>query len=283
MGSQGNGVGDSNSLKKGDIMYFKQQTITPEVARLMLSRNFRNRRINERRVQILTSDILKGNWTDTPQPIAVDSDGNLLDGQHRLTAVVKANMPVKMTVAYDVPKNAVIDRVLERSSGEALYMRNLISKPMSARDAQAVVNRYLSISKSAESKVMSDTDKVAFINQNEENILKAISLSRQGASRDALCKRAGIQTALFAALLNGVNEEELRRFTVAVNTGFMESAEQSAAIILRNYTIENPVTGESASKELCACAQMAIRDFVAKNPRRNKYRRKSHIYIKTEE
>jgi hypothetical protein len=45
-----------------------------------------------------------GAWrADSPQPIATDSDGLLIDGAHRLTAVILSGLPIVMPHAYDVP------------------------------------------------------------------------------------------------------------------------------------------------------------------------------------
>lgn len=265
-------------------MYFTQKTITPEIATQMLSANVHNRRLNAKRIQTLMSDMKNGNWTESPQPICFDTQNKLIDGQHRLSAVVRSGVPVVMTVAYDVPRNAVLDKGLERSTGDALFMRGVISIEMSKRDAQAVVNRYLSITNGASrANTMSDTSKIEFINRNEELISKAISISRLGNKRDTICKRAGIQAAILGALMEGVSEEKLTSFARVVNSGFMESPEQSSAVVLRNYALEHPTTGEAAANKLCACAEMAIRDFVSGTPRRQKYRRKFHIYIKAAE
>jgi hypothetical protein len=68
--------------------------ITPDMARNMLTSNPVNRRLSERAVSDLAKAILNNDWQITHQGIAFYDDGTLADGQHRLTAVVKANVPV---------------------------------------------------------------------------------------------------------------------------------------------------------------------------------------------
>lgn len=80
-------------------MNFVQQVVTPEMAAEMLRHNVLNRRLNKTRVQTLISAIKNGTWTESPQPICFDKDGNLIDGQHRLEAIVRAEVPVVMTIA----------------------------------------------------------------------------------------------------------------------------------------------------------------------------------------
>lgn len=253
-----------------------RQEITPEIARDMLKNNPRNRKINEKRVATLVHDILNGQWTDSPTPISLNSEGELLDGQHRLMAISKSDRAVQMYVAYDVPNGTVFDKSIERKSGDALYMRGLIDKNVSGNRVISVVNRYMAI---CGNRSPSDTDRANFINEFGSNILKAISISKTGVTR-AICDKAGCQTAIFAALNKGVSEESLRSFAKCANTGFMESPTESAAVILRNYIHENKLVGSTAADALTAYTQMCIRDYVANTPRRQKYKNLTHVYIK---
>lgn len=261
-------------------MQFKEITITPQMAAEMLSHNMKNRRLNYKRVKAYSKDILSGQWTLSPTPISFSGDGTLVDGQHRLSAVIAANTPVNMVVAYDVPRESVIDRGLPRDSGSALYIRGIIDGAVSGRNHMAIVNRYLSVVNGGTD--IQDYERASFINENQDAMLMAMEISHNG-SRNPLCKKAPIQTAIMAALISGVSEDVLSTFAYVVNTGFMSDATQSSAIVLRNYILENNVSGYSASDAMAACAQMAIRDFVNKSERQVKYRRKYHVYINGKE
>ena len=79
--------------------------ITPQWASQILeTRNPQNRKLSERTVSRYANDIMCGNWCLTHQGIAFDENGDLLDGQHRLAAVVKAAKPVQMMVTSGIPK-----------------------------------------------------------------------------------------------------------------------------------------------------------------------------------
>lgn len=52
--------------------------------------NTHNRNIRESKVRKYTHDMLKGDWLETGEPIKVSKTGVLLDGQHRLLALVRA-------------------------------------------------------------------------------------------------------------------------------------------------------------------------------------------------
>jgi hypothetical protein len=53
-------------------------------------------------VRSLAEAMRRGDWIVTHQGIAFDIHGVLVDGQHRLAAVVEAEVPVEMTVFTDV-------------------------------------------------------------------------------------------------------------------------------------------------------------------------------------
>src|SRR5687767_6498481 len=79
--------------------------VTPQLAAKWLRRNVVFRSINDKHVRALVWAIRNGAWRLTHQGIAFDKDGHLIDGQHRLTAVVKANIAVPMCVTAGVERS----------------------------------------------------------------------------------------------------------------------------------------------------------------------------------
>lgn len=108
-------------------MHMKVMTVTPALARDWLQRNAHNRNLSERTVGVYARDMIAGRWALTSEPIAFDPDGNLLNGQHRLSAVALANVSVPMSVVFDAPRDqfAVIDQGLRRSTGQVLAMEGV--------------------------------------------------------------------------------------------------------------------------------------------------------------
>ncbi len=82
------------------------QTVTPEIATHFLQKNQGNRDYRKNWVAHLSRIIKDGEWMVTHQGIAIDKSGNLIDGQHRLLAIIDSGMPVQMNVSYDVEANA---------------------------------------------------------------------------------------------------------------------------------------------------------------------------------
>jgi len=80
--------------------------VTPDYARKLLEKNTDNRNIRVQVVNHLAEVIKNGAWCLTHQGIAISENGVILDGQHRLSAIVKANVAVEMAVSTDVPEEA---------------------------------------------------------------------------------------------------------------------------------------------------------------------------------
>lgn len=108
-------------------MRFSVETISPNMAQDLLQQNFNNRKLNQARVAAMARDIAAGKWRLTPQGIAISKAGRLLDGQHRLTAVVQANCAVRMTVVRDCDELAqrFIDLGDQRSLQNELQMEGV--------------------------------------------------------------------------------------------------------------------------------------------------------------
>ncbi len=99
-------------------------TITPEVAAEMLKRNEGNRNPRHQHVTLLSRAMEAGQWIDTGDTIKFDTNGRLLDGQHRLLAVLQSKTPVRMDVAFGIDPEAFdrIDTGYSRTTGQLLSM-----------------------------------------------------------------------------------------------------------------------------------------------------------------
>ena len=83
-----------------------QETITPELAEQFLSMNVSNRPMNMKHVAALAGSISRGEWMFTGESIKASSEGVLLDGQHRLAAIVKSGIAIDMIVVRGLPSEA---------------------------------------------------------------------------------------------------------------------------------------------------------------------------------
>lgn len=98
------------------------ETITPKKAIEYLEPNRENRKVRQDRVDRYAREMEKGHWMMSGDPIRFGGDGRLLDGQHRLLAVVKCNKPVEFVVIRDLQDDVfrILDSGLVRNNGDAL-------------------------------------------------------------------------------------------------------------------------------------------------------------------
>lgn len=80
----------------------RTQTVlwTPTKAKEALKKMAPNRRVRSSLVARFASDMKAGRWRLTHQGIAFNGKGKLIDGQHRLVAVIESGMSVEMQVSY---------------------------------------------------------------------------------------------------------------------------------------------------------------------------------------
>lgn len=101
------------------------ESVTPAVAQEWLDTyNVLNRKLKPRVVAMYARDMANGDWVFNGDTIRFDTDGNLLDGQHRLHAVVQSGVTVPMLVIWglDPASRVVIDSGAKRSKGDALQL-----------------------------------------------------------------------------------------------------------------------------------------------------------------
>ena len=98
---------DQQSKAKPSVYRF---FVTPEMAMDWLENyNTNNRRLSEKRIQVMARDIAEGRWRLTHVGIAFATDGTLIDGQHRLWAVIEAGIAVEFFVWRNVdPKTMMV-------------------------------------------------------------------------------------------------------------------------------------------------------------------------------
>lgn len=103
--------------------YNEEILITPDLAREYLAKNTTgNRQQRERKIAIFASDMLEGRWKrHTAETIKFNTKGIVVDGQHRLRAVIKANTSVWFECAFNIPDENfdVLDSGTARSFGDA--------------------------------------------------------------------------------------------------------------------------------------------------------------------
>lgn len=98
-------------------------SVTPEMAKQWLDTNAKNnRKLRKGIVARYASDMIKNRWQVTGEAIKFAVDGRLIDGQHRLNAVLLSKKTIQVAVVRGLPADAmkVLDTGQSRSAGDAL-------------------------------------------------------------------------------------------------------------------------------------------------------------------
>lgn len=110
-------------IAEGDVKEFRANAIvevTPDLARTLLERNESNRTPTQGRISSYAKQMLAGEWTLNGETIKIDNEGRLIDGQNRLSAVVKAGVAVTMEISVGMPTTSftTIDTGKCRTAGD---------------------------------------------------------------------------------------------------------------------------------------------------------------------
>lgn len=111
-------------------------TVTPEMAVQILERNELNRPLNDQHVHRIARQITEGKWKFNGDTIKISSDHSVVDGQHRLWAIIEAKQAVDTIIVTGIERDAfaTIDTLRKPRSGSdvialagTLKYRNMIA------------------------------------------------------------------------------------------------------------------------------------------------------------
>lgn len=202
-------------------MYFKVMIMTPEMAASILETNERNRTPNRDKLEKLVYDIKHGYFELTHQAIAIDENGKLIDGQHRLKAVVESGMCAPMVVAFNAPTSVNMDIGTKRTMKQALYMAGEIEKGSIEYDnltftlVSFVVWRVFG----EERKRKMTSTNMHNLYMNLKDLVDPIVEIARGAKGTGRCRGAAILYAMMCAYNSGVDIETLKKWHKIVETG----------------------------------------------------------------
>ncbi len=134
------GAGEPNPLEKNGQPVAAERglrsqwmDVTPELAKLWLGNNFRNRPISEDVIAAYARDMTNGVWVPTHQGVAFNDRDELIDGQHRLHAIIRSGKTVRMMVTFGLPSKIegsemttmdAVDRGRTRSVADQLKIQH---------------------------------------------------------------------------------------------------------------------------------------------------------------
>lgn len=254
------------------------ETITPEKAKQYLDHNCVNRRISSDRVKSYAIDMKNKQWEFNGEAIQFNQKGELINGQHRLTAIVKSGVSVKMMVMRNLPNEITLfDRGRTRSVADGMIIDGIDkSIATSLNCAMAKLHYYLQLGTT----VVSDSMIRNFIMNHMDTLILMrdnglLLRGTKSGSKIMNTSCAIIQLPVMYAIECDVPVETLKKFIDIVRTGFYDSPDQSAAVVIRNDLVSGSIDASKGSmgdkKANCYKVEKGIDDFVKKYPRRKSY------------
>lgn len=237
------------------------ELMTPERADSILkNQNSKNRSIRLRSVEKIAFDIIAGKWRVTHQPIAFSRDGELLDGQHRLSAIVKAKQPVRLYVKYGLDEECmdVIDTGICRTASDTLRLR--FSAKSSSTAAAGI--KHLFVYRRYPATVWTNIVKPShseiseYYAENQDIVNEATEVALVAHRRLRRLSKTAIATVfLLVHELNG-NLDNYKKFIESLSKG-TELPEDSPLAAYRNFLINSatrePYPQQSGIANLIQC------------------------------
>jgi len=230
-------------------MQITVETITPETAASILAKNLSNRPISGRHVDFLTAQIKGGYFLETGDSIKISKEGELIDGQHRLSAVVRSGVPIVCAIARDVDRSVfeVLDTGRARSSSDVLAVsgfRNANNLAAAARFIllhKAGLNSRAAqgdVSDAIQSDFQSNKKVLDFVEANADAIQEAVSFAAV-----AYKKCRFVATSEYAAyyyIFSEKSKEDARFFWEKFASG--SNLDEKSPILLLRRALERNVT-----------------------------------------
>lgn len=224
-----------------DVMQTYTVDVTPEMAKRWLEKhNHRNRSIRGRNVRLLAAEMQRGRFAVNGDPIRFDTNRELLDGQHRLAAVVESGITLKNQLVVcnlDPGVMETIDTGAKRRLSDQLKINgvaNAVVVAAAARICVCIEHGDLGLTYNFPDSEFSD---FARIRESE------IQTAFKEASR--ICTAVGGAPAVYTAGLfyaMDYDKTKTKDFVKGVASG-EELKKGDPALTFRNYALRNYVGG----------------------------------------
>lgn len=229
-------------------MNVKVEKITPEMAESYLGRNMVNRHLNKDRVAQYALDMATGKWELNGEAIRFNKDGRLIDGQHRLSAIVKSGTSIRMVVMRDIENSVTIyDRGRNRSITDQFQIAGMDTAL--GNNSNVAICRLHYIVQAGVSQVPDSLVKEFLLNYEQSLLIVRDICKKAGSTKSGRVKiqNAPIGLALLYAIESGYSLELAKNWAQVVKDGFMESPRDSAAIVFRNDILSGVIDANTST------------------------------------
>jgi hypothetical protein len=256
------------------------EKITPEMAKKYLTRNMVNRPISSGTVRSYADDMINGRWDiNTTACIAFNDKGDLKDGQHRLTAIILAGIPVLMWVCRGVGDHVVFDSGRNRKISDYMHIEHPDLDPVFHNNIALSMIKYLILHQKPNQKYIrsrtSPHETESFIFEHKEDLDKFFG--GFNFTKKAKLSVTCIVLSMYMAYMGGVEMEELSHFFSVLISGMGEGSKDYPIIAYRNYLLDRDSTVPATDIEIRKC-QGAIKKYLSGSGLKRIYEPKELIW-----
>jgi hypothetical protein len=210
--------------------------LTPSMAARWLEGNTHNRPINQGHVERLACEMKSGRWRVTHQGLAFSPGGRLLDGQHRLWAIVMADVPVKTRVFFNEPSENIecYDGGLVRTSADRMSLSQRFGREIDHKHLATLrcmvrgLRPLVRLSYGQEAELLAQhLDAVCFA-------MKHLTMTERARGVATAVTRSVIARAYYS-----IDHARLIHFCKVLKTGLASGPEDEPIILLRDWLVQN--------------------------------------------
>lgn len=233
----------------------KTMTVGPELAAKWLDKNTTNRTVRPARVKEYAQSMTAGRWLYTADPIRFDEDGRLIDGQHRLMAIVKSGAELELHVVRGLAREAqdAVDTGAARTASDALKVRGFKHGPQLAATVP-IVNWLLKGGGFAASYSRDDVVYWVGVHEGLDDIIDTAVRNRNLLP----CQLAPYAAAHYAARSQSQDQAATDEFFIDQLVETIGLTAGSPALATRRYLLGLREDKKTATKEVKAGTVLAI-------------------------
>jgi hypothetical protein len=225
---------------------FAIETIDSSKAKQMLATNTNNRPLNERNLTKIANAMRLNHWEFNGDPIRISEDGDLLDGQHRLSAIVQVDAALPFAVIRGLSPAVfhTIDTNQPRTAADVFAINgedNASSLVSALRFVDLATHNYHTNRHSnIQMEIMLEEhprirDSVAYIKGFKATALKVPARVLYGYHYLMSAKDSTLADAFFAKLLTGENVSADEPVYVLRNTLIANATRKRSAAFSAKY------------------------------------------------
>lgn len=220
---------------------YSLELVTPATAEAWLARNTANRKLRRAAAERFARDMVNGDWIEDGNGICFAADGTLINGQHRLTAVVLSGTAVWMLVVRNLPMAAqdAMDDGAKRTAGDTFGFHSIEA----ANTAAAITRRVLMWQNGSRSNTgKGQPTKAEMLAAWRED--STLAIASEAARR--MARRKSIPASVIGLtwwLFYGIDPDDCAAFWEQLHTGIGFAGDDSPVYILREQ-IDSRMSGQ---------------------------------------